>query len=172
MWFIVIGLSGNKLSCELYGNAVPQSSQLTEPLWTDPGLKNGMSMYELMSSKRKEKKGANREWFIKPLYKILACEENTTTTSGCDGASCSGSGIQVSVIVSLVCWALLTPFVCYSHHSKRNRSVALFPEFVVITSLIQAGNASNHQESRCCLCFLGVYSVHWAGPGSEMHHGI
>ena len=30
---------GNKLACNWLGNTQPQSSQLVEPLWTDPGLK-------------------------------------------------------------------------------------------------------------------------------------
>ena len=32
-------LSGNELTCNLSGNIQPQSSQLTELLWTDPGIK-------------------------------------------------------------------------------------------------------------------------------------
>ena len=34
----------------LSGNTWPHSSQLTEPLWTDPGLKNEISVDELISS--------------------------------------------------------------------------------------------------------------------------
>ena len=38
-------------------NIRPQSSQLTEPLWTDPGIKSGMSVCELISTlKKKERK--------------------------------------------------------------------------------------------------------------------
>ena len=33
-----------------------QSSQLAEPLWTDPGLKSGISVCDLISTKKKEKK--------------------------------------------------------------------------------------------------------------------
>ena len=33
-------LSGNKLTCKSSGNTQLQSSQLAEPLWTDPGLKS------------------------------------------------------------------------------------------------------------------------------------
>ena len=32
------------------GNTRPQSSQLAEPLWTDPGLKSGISVRELIST--------------------------------------------------------------------------------------------------------------------------
>ena len=34
-----------------------QSSQLAELLWTDPGIKSGISMPELISTKKKKKKG-------------------------------------------------------------------------------------------------------------------
>ena len=34
-------LSGNELTRNSSGNSWPQSSQLAEPLWTDPGLKSG-----------------------------------------------------------------------------------------------------------------------------------
>ena len=36
-------LSGNELTCNSSGNTPSQSSQLAEPLWTDPGLKSGIS---------------------------------------------------------------------------------------------------------------------------------
>ena len=43
-----------------------QSSQLAEPLWTDPGLKNIISVHELIfTSKKKKKKKkaqAGKEW--------------------------------------------------------------------------------------------------------------
>ena len=32
------------------GNTQPQSSQLAEPLWTDPGIKSGISVRELIST--------------------------------------------------------------------------------------------------------------------------
>ena len=37
------------------GNIQPQSSQLAEPLWTDPGIKSGMSVRELISTLKKKK---------------------------------------------------------------------------------------------------------------------
>ena len=37
-------LSGNELTLKLSDTAQPQSSQLAEPLWTDPGLKSGISV--------------------------------------------------------------------------------------------------------------------------------
>ena len=43
-------LSENELTCNSSGNTRLQSSQLTEPLWTDPGLKSGISLRELIST--------------------------------------------------------------------------------------------------------------------------
>ena len=48
-------ISGNKLTHNSSGNTQPQSSQLTEPLWTDPGLKSGFSVHELIFSLKKKK---------------------------------------------------------------------------------------------------------------------
>ena len=53
-------LSGNKLSCSSLGNAWPQLSQLTEPPWTDPGLKNGISVCKLISTLKRTLAG--NEW--------------------------------------------------------------------------------------------------------------
>ena len=39
-----------KLSSFLHKETNPQSSQLHEPLWTDPGLKSGISVGELIST--------------------------------------------------------------------------------------------------------------------------
>ena len=55
---------GNELSRNSSGNTRPQSSQLAEPLWTDPSLKSGIGVRELISTqkkkrrKKKKKKGA------------------------------------------------------------------------------------------------------------------
>ena len=43
-------LSENQLTRNSSGNTRPQSSQLTEPLWTDPGLKSEISVRELIST--------------------------------------------------------------------------------------------------------------------------
>ena len=40
----------------LSGNFRPQSSQFTEPLWTDPGIKSRISVRELISTSKKEEK--------------------------------------------------------------------------------------------------------------------
>ena len=41
---------GNELTHNLLGNTQPQLSQLAEPLWTDPGLKNGISVHKQIST--------------------------------------------------------------------------------------------------------------------------
>ena len=43
--------SGNGLTRNSSGNTRSQPSKLAEPMWTDPGLKSGMSLHELISTK-------------------------------------------------------------------------------------------------------------------------
>ena len=43
-------LSGNELTRNSSGNTKSQSSQLAEPLWTDPGLNRGISARKLIST--------------------------------------------------------------------------------------------------------------------------
>ena len=45
-------LSGNELTCNLSENIRPQSSQLAEPLRIDPGVKVGISVRELIFTKK------------------------------------------------------------------------------------------------------------------------
>ena len=54
-------LSGNELTRNLSGNNRPQSSQLAEPLWTDPGIKSGIDVRELIFTKKKEKAQAGNK---------------------------------------------------------------------------------------------------------------
>ena len=53
-------LSGNELTRNSSGKTRPHSSQLAEPLWTDPGLKSGLSKYDLISTLKKTKKQRGR----------------------------------------------------------------------------------------------------------------
>ena len=48
-------LPGNEFSRNLLGSTQPQLSQLTELLWTEPGLKSGISVHELISIQKKKK---------------------------------------------------------------------------------------------------------------------
>ena len=85
-------LSGNELTRNLSGKIRPQSSQLAELLWTDPGIRNGgISVHELISTskkkkKKKEKKSARRGMNGEyppplPALQILASKEKATTTT-------------------------------------------------------------------------------------------
>ena len=47
-------LSGNELTRNSSGNIRLQSSQLAEPLWTDPDRKSGISLRELISTLKKK----------------------------------------------------------------------------------------------------------------------
>ena len=53
---------GNQLTCNSSGDACPQSSQLAEPPWTDPDLKSGICMSELVSTCKKKR--ASGEYFV------------------------------------------------------------------------------------------------------------
>ena len=55
-------LSGNELTHNSSGNTQPQSSQLAEPLWTDPGLKSGICVCEESSNKKIKKSTGADEW--------------------------------------------------------------------------------------------------------------
>ena len=71
------GTYGNELTRKSTGNTRSQSSQLTEPLWTDFGLKNGISVLELISTLKKKKR--RRRLTGRTFYQILASEEKATT---------------------------------------------------------------------------------------------
>ena len=49
---------GNELTRKSPGNTWPQSSQLAETLWTDPGLKNGIVVRELIFNPKKKKQAS------------------------------------------------------------------------------------------------------------------
>ena len=55
-------LSGNGLKRNLSWNIRPQSSQLAEPLWTDPGIKSGIGVRELISTSKQTKSAGGNEW--------------------------------------------------------------------------------------------------------------
>ena len=52
-------LSGNEFTRNSSGNTRPQLSMLAEPLWTDPGLKRGISVRELISTLKKKALAGN-----------------------------------------------------------------------------------------------------------------
>ena len=69
-------LSRNELTRNLSGNIRPQSSQLAEPLWTDPSVDSGIRVRELISSKKTNKQtNSGGEWMVEHSPKILASEK-------------------------------------------------------------------------------------------------
>ena len=66
----------------------PQLSQLAEPLWTDPGLKSGISVCKLISTWKR--KCAGGEWMVKHSPQILTSQAIASTTT--------------TKIRSTVCW--------------------------------------------------------------------
>ena len=48
-------------ACQGTGSTGPQSPKLTQPLWTDPVIKSGISVHKLISTKKKKKKSAGGE---------------------------------------------------------------------------------------------------------------
>ena len=72
-------LSGNELTRNLSGNI-----QLAEPLWTDPGIKSGISGRELIIYFKKTKK---RRWgiMVKHSPQNLASKEKTAMVSQWNG---------------------------------------------------------------------------------------
>ena len=74
--------SGNKLTSNSSGNALPQSSQLAEPLWTDSGPKSGISVHELTSTlnNNNKKAQAGNEW-LNSLPKFLQARKKPPQSS-------------------------------------------------------------------------------------------
>ena len=50
------------------GNTLLQSSQLAEPVWTDFGLRSGISVRNLISTFKKKAQAANELWNILPKF--------------------------------------------------------------------------------------------------------
>ena len=56
VWAQCRNLSGNELTHNLSRNIWPQTSQLAEPLWTNPSMKSGICVHKLISTSKKERK--------------------------------------------------------------------------------------------------------------------
>ena len=54
-------LSRNELTRNLSGNIQPQSSQLIQPLWTDPGMNKELVFGSKSPPQKKKKKSTGRE---------------------------------------------------------------------------------------------------------------
>ena len=55
-------LSSSKLTCNLSARIPPQSPQLAELLLTDPDIKSGISVRELISTLKKKEAQAGNDW--------------------------------------------------------------------------------------------------------------
>ena len=74
-------VSEHRTTCNLSANIWPQLSQLTEQLWTKPGIKSGISVRQLIfTSNKNNKKSASRKRMVEHSSKILTSEEKDTTT--------------------------------------------------------------------------------------------
>ena len=58
--------SNTVISCSYYcvSCGISQSSQLAEPLWTDPGIESGNSVQELISTLKKEREKKVGVWMV------------------------------------------------------------------------------------------------------------
>ena len=69
----------NELTRYSSGNTRPQSSQLAEPLWTDPGVKSGITVRELISTYKKKKKKKAQADDRRTFPQNAGSEEKATT---------------------------------------------------------------------------------------------
>ena len=69
----------NELTRNLPGNVRPQSSQIAEPLWTDPGIKSGISLRERIFTFKKKKKTQAGEFLVEHSPQNPRKQKATTT---------------------------------------------------------------------------------------------
>ena len=74
-------LSRNELTRNSSGNTRLQSSQLAEPLWTNPGLQSKISLRGLISTSKKKKKAQAGNESSDILPKSSHVRKTTTTTT-------------------------------------------------------------------------------------------
>ena len=65
---------GEELTRHLSGNTWPLSSQLAETLWTDPGLKSGIGMRVLISTKKKNQRKRRRRGVNHGIFPPNPCK--------------------------------------------------------------------------------------------------
>ena len=91
-------LSGNELTRKMSGNVRPLSSQLAEPLWTDPDFRRDMNSRTFSpKSSQAKKKPPHRVYSVPPLsvIQITICYFTTsvrhrTSSAKIDGPTCPG----------------------------------------------------------------------------------
>ena len=72
-------LSGKELTRNSSANTRPESSQLAESLWTDPGLID--LICTLKKKEEEEEKSAGKELIVEHSPNNLTCEGKATTTT-------------------------------------------------------------------------------------------
>ena len=87
----------NELARNWPGNTHPQSPQLDEPLWTDPGLKSGIGALELISTLKKTQTNRKRE-MIRRTFPHNLCTREVTTTIIVNGSVALCSRLSCSLI--------------------------------------------------------------------------
>ena len=102
----------NELIRNSSGNTRPQSFQLAEPLWTDPGLKSGISMCDLISTYKKRKEKKRKRQAGNELLNILPKSSHTRTKP-------SKPSLDKSVLLLLFVFFFLKPHSKYL--KKKNR---------------------------------------------------
>ena len=79
----------NTLTCNWSGNAHPQSSQLTELLWSDPGFKEWNLCDSWSPLKKRSKKSSGGEFMnLPPNNPFMWLEKNEATTIKWSGSYC------------------------------------------------------------------------------------
>ena len=112
-------LRKTSLTRNLSGNTWPQSSQLAESLWTDPGLRVelvSVSWFPLWRQKR----SAEGKWIIQPSPQILASEEKNHHHL---------APVTLSVLSFSACWPFLLNFFqkILQYFSLRDRLFCMAP---------------------------------------------
>ena len=100
-------LSGNELARKLSGNIRPQSAQLVEPLWTDPGLRSGISVHELTSTQKQKQKTKKRKRGINgkhsQYYRKRGKKQNQKTPTTITTICCNGASKNVTRVIIRMC---------------------------------------------------------------------
>ena len=135
---------GNELTRNLSGSTQSQSSQLAEPLWTDPGLKSGTTVSKLISTlKRERERRTGGERIVKHSTKILAHKEKATTTTTPAGENIHGTlqrihykGIQLQQASPQAHNILKKQFYLNAEHTDRK----IWPKCAELKGIISPGN--------------------------------
>ena len=101
---------GNELTRNSSGNTRSQSSQLAEPLWTDPGVKSGIVCASWSSLWKKKKKNAGGKWIAEPSPKIIAAKKKPRPSSSTPStpSTPSSSSSPCSSFAWEKCWMCVT----------------------------------------------------------------